>query len=275
MARPLKPFIRGGGYYPSRRWTPLVYPGGYTTANGGGNPEPEAVLKTVTGSLIHITDALALPAEALTVNVEPVQSGSGDPSPENVRPISGFTGLSLYHSGADTSDYTTLSISWQTEAGTVYGGTLDVTTGVLTVDRISETYDGSNDENITYRNIDSGIACFQITPTYAAKDPKSGNVPNIITSIGLKPVSYTWSNLRSNVPAIAVNSSGSFITSTSNSATVEEYRTELNTTPLQVVYELATPQTYQLTPQEVTLLLGENNVWADAGDSTLTYYAEG
>ena len=31
MARPLKPLIRGGGYYPSNRWTPLVYPGGYTT----------------------------------------------------------------------------------------------------------------------------------------------------------------------------------------------------------------------------------------------------
>ena len=43
MARPLKPFIRGGGYYPSRRWTPLIYPGGYTTMNadGGGSPLPE------------------------------------------------------------------------------------------------------------------------------------------------------------------------------------------------------------------------------------------
>lgn len=31
MARPLKPFVRSGGYYPSNRLTPLVYPGGYTT----------------------------------------------------------------------------------------------------------------------------------------------------------------------------------------------------------------------------------------------------
>jgi hypothetical protein len=50
MARPLKPLVKSGGYYPSKRWTPLVYPGGYTTANGGGQPEPEAVLKTVTGA---------------------------------------------------------------------------------------------------------------------------------------------------------------------------------------------------------------------------------
>lgn len=40
MARPLKPLVRGGGYYPSRRLTPLVYPGGYTTANGGDQPVP-------------------------------------------------------------------------------------------------------------------------------------------------------------------------------------------------------------------------------------------
>jgi hypothetical protein len=81
MARPLKPLVKSGGYYPSKRWTPLVYPGGYTTANGGGQPEPEAVLKTVTGSLIHITDALARPAEALSVNVEPIQDLHGYDSP--------------------------------------------------------------------------------------------------------------------------------------------------------------------------------------------------
>ena len=42
MARPLKPLVRGGGYYPSNRWTPLVYRGGYTTAQGGGeSPLPD------------------------------------------------------------------------------------------------------------------------------------------------------------------------------------------------------------------------------------------
>lgn len=43
MARPMKPLVRSGGYYPSNRLTPLVYPGGYTTMNadGGGSPLPE------------------------------------------------------------------------------------------------------------------------------------------------------------------------------------------------------------------------------------------
>ena len=44
----------------------------------------------------------------------------------------------------------------------------------------------------------------------------------------------------------------------------------------QVVYALATPITYQLTPQEVQMLLGENNVWSSSGDTvSVTYYAEG
>ncbi len=42
-------------------------------------------------------------------------------------------------------------------------------------------------------------------------------------------------------------------------------------TPLQVVYGLAEPKTYQLTPAEVTTLLGVNNIWADTGDVSLEY----
>ena len=40
---------------------------------------------------------------------------------------------------------------------------------------------------------------------------------------------------------------------------------------VQLVYELATPQTYQLTPTEVTTLLGDNTIWADTGDVSVTY----
>ncbi len=36
-----------------------------------------------------------IPVKALTVNITPVQSGSGDPSPDNVRPISGWTGANV------------------------------------------------------------------------------------------------------------------------------------------------------------------------------------
>lgn len=41
----------------------------------------------------------------------------------------------------------------------------------------------------------------------------------------------------------------------------------------EVVYTLATPQTIQLTPQQVMLLTGDNNLWSD-GNITMVYSAE-
>ena len=43
-------------------------------------------------------------------------------------------------------------------------------------------------------------------------------------------------------------------------------KTWLASNPLQVVYPLATPLTYQLSAQEIKSLLGINDVWSDAGD---------
>ena len=45
-------------------------------------------------------------------------------------------------------------------------------------------------------------------------------------------------------------------------------------TPLEVVYELETPYTIQLTPQQLSTLKGINNVWSDCGDTTLSYVAD-
>lgn len=51
------------------------------------------------------------------------------------------------------------------------------------------------------------------------------------------------------------------------------------TTGAQVCYKLETPITVQLTSQEITTLIGTNNVWSDAGDLSATYgniyYTEG
>ena len=42
----------------------------------------------------------------------------------------------------------------------------------------------------------------------------------------------------------------------------------------QVCYVLAIPLTYNLTPTEITTLLGNNTVWSDAGDVSVTYRAD-
>lgn len=62
------------------------------------------IWKTVTGTLIHITDALASPMQKLEVSLEPIQAGSGDPSPDNVRPITGWTGCEATRTGKNLYD---------------------------------------------------------------------------------------------------------------------------------------------------------------------------
>lgn len=42
----------------------------------------------------------------------------------------------------------------------------------------------------------------------------------------------------------------------------------------EVVYELTTPTTIQLTPTQIDSLLGRNNVWAGSGDVTVEYIAD-
>lgn len=60
-----------------------------------------------------------------------------------------------------------------------------------------------------------------------------------------------------------------------NLITTEDWNVWLSSNPVQLVYELATPQTYQLTPQDVDSLLGDNNVWHDAnGNTTANYRAD-
>lgn len=163
----------------------------------------------------------------------------------------------------------TYDISWQSEAGTVYGGNLDVTTGVLTVDRATKTLTNSD-----YFSI-------QI----------STNTTNRITASFYETVGKTNGVLISDSLKTTYNSPGGYSTSAweiwgSTAAprcwisvpaeidTVDKFKSHLSSNPIQVVYELATPVTYQLTPQEVSFLLGTNNLWVDTGDINVTYKAD-
>ena len=62
--------------------------------------------ETVGPAAIVTTDDAAggLPVKTLTANIEPTQSGTGDPSPDNVRPISGYTGVTVTRTGKNLID---------------------------------------------------------------------------------------------------------------------------------------------------------------------------
>ena len=54
---------------------------------------------TASGAVASFADGANVPVKSLIVNIDPVQSGSGDPSPTNVRPISGWSEVNVEHAG--------------------------------------------------------------------------------------------------------------------------------------------------------------------------------
>ena len=54
------------------------------------------VSNIVSGSIASFKSVGEVPLKSLKVNFNPIQEGDGDPSPSNVRPISGWTGLNVY-----------------------------------------------------------------------------------------------------------------------------------------------------------------------------------
>lgn len=79
----------------------------------------------------------------MIVHINPVQTGSGTPSPSNVRPIDGWTGAIL--TGDNVNEQSSYSIDWAGSVGTVYGGTLNVNTGLMIITHACiDSYDGES-----------------------------------------------------------------------------------------------------------------------------------
>lgn len=145
--------------------------------------------------------------------------------------------------------------------GTRYGGTLDVTSGVLTVDRAVVIYNGS--ENwIDHTN--SKKWYLGQTPAGWSWAKRESSICNIASYYDTSPSEVY-------APYFCFGGSGIYFNKSSASQTLADFKSQLADTNAQVVYELATPITVQLTPTEVKALLGVNNVWADSGDITVKY----
>lgn len=58
-----------------------------------------AIFVDASGDIVSITDGAAMPVQSLVSHIEPVQSGSGVPSPDNVRAISGWDAVNVTGAG--------------------------------------------------------------------------------------------------------------------------------------------------------------------------------
>lgn len=238
-------------------------------ASGGG------VEYTIINNPATFTTDLAKPLRRLVVPFTPVQSGSGDPSPSNVRPITGWTGLNIYHSGEDTSDPLTIPVSWQTEAGEVYGGELDALTGILTVEWAKYVFIG--DEGFALLHNEQGGEEFNYFRWYFTSfTDRITNWNGMNTAIMSNyPVTnqLNWwyaGGIGKNSVAWTVKNNAGLCIRDDQYSTADELKAAL--VGQEMVYLLSTPQTVQLDPVTLSTLIGENVVWTDTnGDNTIVY----
>jgi len=146
---------------------------------------------------------------------------------------------------------------------TVYGGSLNVTTGVLMITH--ERYAFTGNETIT-SSAYVGHTRFSCQALTNLADNNNNN--NNYCSHFVPSTSPVGNNATDN--AIAVYNRGLYWRA-DQFADVTAMKSYFSTqasggTPVTYVAKLETPITVQLTPTQVNTLLGQNNVWADSGD---------
>ncbi len=164
--------------------------------------------------------------------------------------------------GTTATDYEPYNgTRYTTDLGrTVYGGTLDVVSGELVVDRAMVDLGTLN-----WANNQTGTNAFE---AYSTANYVKSYTTNLLSDVLVQKSSFV------DVAEYTVRMGNDFLAVkvpkaiASSGTQVKQWLSDNNVT---LCYELATPQTYQLAPQEVELLLGQNNVWSDSGEIQVTY----
>lgn len=148
---------------------------------------------------------------------------------------------------------------------TAYGGTLDLDTWILTVTHIHAAFlaTGKND-NFMYttlstqslpaiKGINAGVKCNRYRV-----------VPNVSSSETLAVITVFANGIIRWVEPDYIDK------------TYQEFNSMMGENRVEIVYELATPLVFQLTPTQILSLIGDNNIWDDLNeDMTVKYLKKG
>lgn len=234
-------------------------------------------LETASGQIAVLSNSVKAPLKSLRIDLEPMQSGSGDPSPTNVRPIYGATGVDVnVIDGSGNS--VSVPVSWESQAGTVYGGYVDLVSGELTITYESFTFDGSEpwDDwggspgassryNLWLEKI-SGHNNYTSSPRpLCSHYTYGGTGTTTFTQFRFNPSSSGSAYFAVMDPSLA--NYGSL-------ANFTAYLAEQNNngTPVQLVISYKTPVTVSLTPQQIKAFRGNNCVVANNKKITAKYW---
>lgn len=279
--------------------------------------------ETASGSIASFEAVDGDGVKSLVVDIEPMQSGSGTPSPTNIRPISGYDSVVVNRCGRNLlPPWTSLTLSGVTfdiasdgsiiangENQTGYnqaigtkaitlpsgtytvsgGGSLPIRVEVFNVTK-NETYRESGAKTFTYNGTDflqaliyvqknvamdnvilrpqiepgSSVSAYEPYQSYATyttdlSGTRYGGALDVGSGVLTVTDAYIASYAGESLPSTWISDRDVYESGTTP------------TTGAQVVYRLATPTIVQLTAQEVELLVGLNQIWANSGDVEVEY----
>lgn len=217
-----------------------------------------------TGNPVVLPDYVAL--EKLKIDFSPKQEGTGDPSPDNVRPISGLDSVKVTVSNDDKShDYDI------TLPETIYGGTVDAVTGVGSKTWEFVEFDGTED---WYQNGESGYFLGQVIDIGPPGNRES--ISNIAVNSGnaIDPIPdgqfNTWSF---SVQRGWCGFSLSFADSLDSWKSYLAAQASAGT-PVQVAYKLATPTPFETSKISIPSLGSENTFFTNGENLDIIYKKE-
>ena len=267
--------------------------------NGNVTAELPDFIEETSGSIVTV-NAAERPAKSLIVAITPVQSGSGDPSPDNIRPIIGWTGVTVTRCGKNKITSITEGIELTAATGVTKANTIWYVTDYVRVEYGKTFYlSGTSSSTVCYYDKNKTftrhtlssrtitpqdgeyyVRCNSLINGYSKPQIEEGTEATAFSPFGttysipfhseagtvyggtLDAVNGTLTVTKANIASYDGETlPGAWI---SDRDVYAEGTTP--TTGAQVVYDLDTPITYQLTPTEIQMLLGTNNIWADTGE---------
>lgn len=209
--------------------------------------------------------------------ITPIQAGSGEPSPTNVRPITGHTSVTVHIENENGIVEQTAQLGQN-----VYAGSFDWSTGLLTLTHKMLTLTGEGDDSQTdWHQEDEQV----VINYYHCGDAKQGTTALVgwcshVPTTSDNGTSIAWDVLRKGYVGGYLRVAELTTFWGLPDSTVATWLDFLKAqaaagTPVQILYELETPITVQLTPQEILALAGTNTVYSDTGDTTVKGKGDG
>ena len=203
------------------------------------------------------------------VGIVATQSGSGDPSPDNIRTITGYSSMGLTVNGSSV----TIALG-----DTYYGGVLDVISGKLSINMMKDTMTSSYLSGLSssYIGFVNSVGFFNNHPAIWVRNWKTPPACAGRRAGGIKSLCNAFNITMNNNDIISTQFRIYFDVNNLNISSVSDFITTIQnmeiTDPLEICYEIETPIEIQLTAQQLAAIKGINTITSDTnGNIEVTY----